>query len=83
VALNTKQEKILTEAKAKMKVMGQIAKLEKEISSLRKKLEMKESKVSELINILDEKNHLGKNSSVKGKAENGKSEDHSVLFTDS
>ena len=70
------------EAKAKMKVMGQIAKLEKDISSLRKKLEMKESKVFELINILGEQNNPDENSSVKGKAENGKSDDPSVLFTD-
>ncbi len=82
VALNTKQKRILTEAKAKLKVMGQIARLEKEISSLRKKLEMKESKVSDLINILDEQNNPDDKSSVKSRVEKRKPENPSALFAE-
>ncbi len=82
MALNTKQKKILTKAKAKLKIMGQVVRLEKEISSLRKKLEMKESKVSDLINILDEQNNPDEKSLVKSKVENGKPEDPAALFAE-
>ena len=80
MALNIKQEKILSEAKAKMKIMGQVSKLEKDISALDKKVEIKQKKLSELINILDGKNTADIKPSEKRIKENGKLENSSDLL---
>ena len=82
MTLNAKQQKILEDVKVKQKTMVQVSRLQKEISSMRKKLEMKESKLSELINILDDKNCQDEKSLVSQKVEKGKSEDSSDLFTE-
>jgi len=79
MALDPKQEKILTEVKEKLKVMSQVPRLEKEITSLRKKLEIKESKLFELIDILDSKNP-DIQSSLESKDINEKPDDPSDLF---
>ena len=81
MALNPKQKKILAEAKDKLKVMSQVSRLEKEIASFRKKLEMKESKLFELINILDDHGPEIK-SSFESKDKNGKPGDPSALFSE-
>ena len=52
MALSSQQKKVLDEAKSKMKIMGQVARLEKEIVTFQKKLENKEEKMRELINTL-------------------------------
>ena len=81
MALSEKQQKTLSAAKEKLKVMSQVAKLEKDISSLQKKLEIKEKKVSELVDILDGQDTSNKRISPKEKAGIDKTEDSSDLFT--
>ena len=70
MALSKEQQKILSAAKAKLKVMGQVA-----------KLEIKEKKVSELVDILDGQDTSNKRISPKEKAGIDKTEDSSDLFT--
>ncbi len=82
MSLSKEQQKVLEEVREKVKLMKQVSKLEKEISSLRTKLEMKERKMSDLINNLDDQNNPNKNSSVKSKVEKGKPEDPSALFAE-
>ncbi|NOR54819.1 MAG: hypothetical protein GQ531_01280 [Sulfurovum sp.] len=55
MALNVKQQKILIEAKEKLRVMRQITKLDKEISTIEIKLDTKKRKLSELINRLNDR----------------------------
>ena len=81
MALSEKQQKILSDAKEKLKVMGQVAKLERDISSLQKKLEIKEKKVSQLVDILDGQDTSNKRIPPKEKADIDKTEDSSDLFT--
>jgi len=52
MALNQEQEMIVSETKEKLKLVNQISKLQKEIVGTRKKLELKENKLSELVNSL-------------------------------
>ena len=81
MALSKEQQKILSAVKAKLKVMGQVAKLERDISSLQKKLQIKEKKVSELVDILDESNTSNKRIFSKEIEEGKETEDSSDLFT--
>ena len=80
MALNTEQQRIISQAKDRLKAMNQIPSLEKEISSLRKKLEIKENRLSELIDILDYKNPKTQ-SSFEGDDADGKPIDPSDLFS--
>jgi len=80
MALTAHEEKTLTDIKVKLKVMGQVSILEKDISTLEKKIEIKQKKLSELINILDGNSTANKKSSEKSKKENGKPEDPSDLL---
>jgi len=52
MALNREQEMIVSETKEKLKLVNQISKLQKEIVGTRKKLELKENKLSELVKSL-------------------------------
>lgn len=65
--LSEKQQQILTGTKAMMKIMVQVSKLEKEISTSEKKLEIKKSKMSELLNMLTDQNNLSQNISMQTK----------------
>jgi len=63
MALSEKEQKILNTAKEKLRIINQVSKLEKEISSLGNKLEIKEAKLSELIAMLsDDNSSRGQNS---------------------
>lgn len=80
IGMNAKEEKILSDLKIKLKVMGQVVRLEKEMATLEKKLEIKKDKMSELINTLDNEKSSSKKRSMKSTEENGKTDDSSVLF---
>lgn len=67
MVLSEKQKQILIETKAMIKIMVQVSKLEKEISTLEKKLEIKKSKMSELLNMLTDQNNLSQNISTQTK----------------
>ena len=81
MALNEKEEKILSDLKTKLKVMWQVERLEKEIATLEKKLEIKKDKMSKLIKTLDHEKSPSKKRPMPEKDEKNKSENPSVLFT--
>ena len=82
MSIDTKDKKILEVIKRKIKTMDQVVRLEKEISSLDKKLVSKRQKMSDLLKSLEDRRDPNKKRPIRDREPKQQPEDSKVLFSE-